>query len=300
MTARKDSIDGEPHAISREKRGLDIVKRIPCLYNQQVTDTFVKGLIDKANQMESYMKRFETARSNLLFDAETYLNLNRRTLMGEPGNNTLVEEIGVRFEAMKKEIALLYTVVSESVAPPQIDLFFRSKAIKSCFQTQSLIFNVSMLVANDNVLIVRTPPLVSKQQNFGSTKKDLHRFEYSGWFAQEVEHLFDMSKGRVPQFGKRHISIFRVISTKRQTYPDHDNIDTKTLIDTISLHTGTFDNPKVVSLSQMAVFNDYLKEGCYFVVSPDYNAPPDEKTLLHWIQTATVIAENSNGKKSES
>lgn len=120
---------------------------------------------------------------------------------------------------------------------------------------------------SDGSIIVRTPPLASR---FSRTSRGTAGM-YSRVFAAETRRAMmrlDLSTDGFHSFEEIHIAVIGVYPESARSIPDADNIDTKAIIDAITMFFPHGDDAEHCTISLTNMKDSTMSKGTYFVVSP--------------------------------
>lgn len=105
---------------------------------------------------------------------------------------------------------------------------------------------------------------------------------FSNLYVDEVSLFLRSNEKKIPKFDQANIAIVSVRGNN-EIGVDNDNVDSKAIVDAIASHLKGGDNPRSCSFFLASIFDDFLEEGTYFIVTGNYGKPPNLEEMKDWI-----------------
>ncbi|MFM9414143.1 hypothetical protein ACKQTC_07160 [Peptococcus simiae] len=105
---------------------------------------------------------------------------------------------------------------------------------------------------------------------------------FSNLYVDEVSLFLRSNEKKIPKFDQANIAVVSVRENNKIGV-DNDNVDSKAIVDAIASHLKGGDNPRSCSFFLASIFDDFLEEGTYFIVTENYGQPPHLEEIRDWI-----------------
>lgn len=129
-------------------------------------------------------------------------------------------------------------------------------------------------------IFIRLPQLPAKI-NHGLTGRGGDRTKnYFLFFNRSLDESLSRLEHEIPHFNEQNITYLTVFPKGARLCPDCENVDTKSITDTICLHTMCADSPSNTSVFMAGFQDENLRPGTYVCVSEGRFSIPEISSII--------------------
>ena len=129
-------------------------------------------------------------------------------------------------------------------------------------------------------LFIKMPLLPARINHGIRGKHQVNPDKYYYFFNRSLDESLNKIEAQIPHFEQQNIAYFSVYDMSAEAVPDAENIDTKSVTDTICLHTMCDDSQEKTSFFFAGFRDDSLAPGTYICVSRGRFRAPEISHIL--------------------
>lgn len=242
---------------------------------QSINNT--KEILDSViTNCKNILNAAENLRNKIQFTYDKYITQKKYYMLDYA---QWQKDLSTFFNGLLVRMSSIYLKIQTQRKDPFVAKLAKEKSFDYAFDIL-----IDLLII-DEMLIVKTPPLLNKYKTYRSSGKSKYIQDYLPFFAYEVSKKMSDYSNKIPQYASKNITVFSVYPTGFGELPDAENLDSKRIIDAITEHFPATDNGKFCSIYQLCISSDKIQQGAYFIVTKGFAKPPNFDDILTVLKT---------------